>query len=231
MCGIVGYIGDRNCADVLLDSLASLEYRGYDSAGVAIYDNDDGAVKCVKTKGRLSALKEKLKSVGTPSGTCGIGHTRWATHGKPSDKNAHPHSGKNVTIVHNGIIENYSSLKNELKQKGYDFSSDTDTEVAAKLIDYFYKGDPIAAIKNAVSKIRGSYAFGILFHDIPDRIYAIRKDSPLIAAKGCGENFIASDIPAILKYTRDYYLIDENEIAIISRDDLRIVDFDGNEVN
>lgn len=231
MCGIVGYIGDKNCADVLLDGLASLEYRGYDSAGVAIYDNDEGVVKCVKTKGRLSALKEKLENEGTPNGTCGIGHTRWATHGKPSDKNAHPHSGNNVTIVHNGIIENYVSLKAELKEKGYDFSSDTDTEVAAKLIDYCYNGDPIAAIKNAVSKIRGSYAFGILFHDIPDKIYAVRKDSPLIAARGCGENFIASDIPAILKYTRDYYLIEENEIAVMSRDDLKIVDVDGNEIN
>lgn len=225
MCGIVGYIGGKNCADVLLDGLESLEYRGYDSAGIAVFEN--GVVKSVKTRGRLAALREKLETVGVPSGNCGIGHTRWATHGKPSDENAHPHSGNKVTIVHNGIIENYASLKSELCEKGYQFISDTDTEVAAKLIDACYTGDPIEAIRKAVKKIRGSYAFGILFHDIPDKIFAIRKDSPLIAASGNGENFIASDIPAILKYTKKYCLIDENEVAVLSHNDLKIMNLDG----
>jgi glucosamine--fructose-6-phosphate aminotransferase (isomerizing) len=225
MCGIVGYIGEKDCVEVLLDGLSSLEYRGYDSAGVAVFEN--GSVKTVKTCGRLASLSEKLKLSGVPKGKCGIGHTRWATHGKPSDVNAHPHSGKMVTIVHNGIIENYQDLRTLLESKGCKFLSDTDTEVAANLIDYYYHGNPLEAIKNALSRIRGSYAFGILFSDIPDKIYAVRKDSPLIAGVGSSENFIASDIPAILKYTRNYYLLEENEVAILSKDKIEICDFDG----
>lgn len=228
MCGIVGYIGKKNCADVLLDGLSSLEYRGYDSAGVAIFEN--AAIKTVKSCGRLANLREKLKTIGTPEGNCGIGHTRWATHGKPSDINAHPHSGKRVTLVHNGIIENYQSLKKRLEAKGYKFLSDTDTEVAAKLIDYFYDGNPLEAIKNALVEIRGSYAFGILFDGFPDRIYAVRKDSPLIVGAGKGENFIASDVPAILKYTREYYLLEENEVAVLTADGISFSDLDGEPV-
>lgn len=228
MCGIVGYIGKRNCADVLLDGLSSLEYRGYDSAGVAIFENE--LVKTVKSCGRLANLRKKLKADGTPEGNCGIGHTRWATHGKPSDINAHPHSGNRVTIVHNGIIENYMSLKKRLETKGYTFLSDTDTEVAAKLIDYYYKNDPLEAIKNALIEIRGSYAFGILFDGFPDRIYAVRKDSPLIVGAGSGENFIASDVPAILKYTREYYLLEENEVAVLTCGGVSFSDLDGEPV-
>lgn len=228
MCGIVGYIGKRNCADVLLDGLSSLEYRGYDSAGVAIFENN--AVKTVKSCGRLKNLREKLNSVGTPVGNCGIGHTRWATHGKPSNENAHPHSGSKVTLVHNGIIENYLALKQKLESKGFTFESDTDTEVAAKLIDYYYHGDPLDAIKNALTQIRGSYAFGILFHDFPDTVYAVRKDSPLIVGTGEGENFIASDIPAILKYTRKYYLMDENEVAVLKSNEITFCNLDGENI-
>ncbi len=225
MCGIVGYIGEKNCVDVLLDGLSSLEYRGYDSAGIAVFEN--GEVETVKSCGRLVNLRDKLKSDGAPISKCGIGHTRWATHGKPSDANAHPHSGSKVTIVHNGIIENYVDLKNSLQEKGVKFISDTDTEVAAKLIDYYYHNDPLAAIKSALSRIRGSFAFGILFSDIPDTIYAVRKDSPLIVAEGDGESFIASDIPAVLKYTRKYYLIEENEVAVLTKRGIRFCDFDG----
>ncbi|ADU26012.1 glutamine--fructose-6-phosphate transaminase (isomerizing) [Ethanoligenens harbinense] len=214
MCGIVGYIGEKDSADVLLDELGKLEYRGYDSAGIAVFEQ--GKIKIVKAKGHLSELKKKLEKTGTPRGVCGIGHTRWATHGGPSDVNAHPHAAPNVTIVHNGIIENYLQLKEMLKGQGYDFVSDTDTEVMAKLIDYSYHGDPLKAIAAALGHARGSYALGILFADFPERIYAVRKDSPLIVGAGQGENFIASDIPAILKYTRHYYLLDENEIAEIT---------------
>ncbi|MFT9057684.1 MAG: glutamine--fructose-6-phosphate transaminase (isomerizing) [Ethanoligenens sp.] len=214
MCGIVGYVGEKDSAEVLLDELGKLEYRGYDSAGVAIFEQ--GKIKVVKAKGHLSALKGKLKKEGTPQGVCGIGHTRWATHGSPSDVNAHPHSAKKVTIVHNGIIENYLHLKEMLKTKGYTFVSDTDTEVMAKLIDFCYHGDPVKAIAEALGHTCGSYALGMLFTDFPERIYAVRKDSPLIVGAGKGENFIASDIPAILKYTRDYYLLGENEIAEIT---------------
>lgn len=228
MCGIVGYVGSKNCADVLLNGLSSLEYRGYDSAGIAIFE--DEKIKTVKTCGRLAALRDKLDKEGAPKGDCGIGHTRWATHGKPSDENAHPHSGNKVTIVHNGIIENYISLKAKLEGKGYKFISDTDTEVAAKLIDYYYHGDPLEAIREAVTNIRGSYAFGILFSDIPETIYAIRKDSPLIVAKGENESFIASDIPAILKYTRNYYLIEENEVAVLTHEGVKFTTLDGDPI-
>ena len=225
MCGIVGYTGARDSADVLLEGLSKLEYRGYDSAGIAVFE--DQGVRIVKSKGRLSQLRKRLDEVGKPSGTCGIGHTRWATHGEPSDVNAHPHTSGNVTLVHNGIIENYIKLKEYLTEKGYSFESDTDTEVAAKLIDYLYHGNPVKAIADALARIRGSYAFGILFRDLPGRVYAVRKDSPLIVGAGTGENFIASDIPAILKYTRNYYLLDENDIAEITTDHVHFYNIDG----
>jgi glucosamine--fructose-6-phosphate aminotransferase (isomerizing) len=208
-----------------MDGLSKLEYRGYDSAGIAVFEN--GVIKVVKSKGRLSNLKTKLDKVGTPKGCCGIGHTRWATHGEPSDVNAHPQSAPKVTIVHNGIIENFIALREHLERRGYTFVSDTDTEVAAKLFDHCYHGDPRKAIADALSRIRGSYSFGILFTDFPDRIYAVRKDSPLIVGAGKGENFIASDIPAILKYTQDYYLLEENEIAEITSDSIKFCDLEG----
>ena len=229
MCGIVGYTGARDSADVLLEGLSKLEYRGYDSAGIAVFE--DHGVRIVKSKGRLSQLRKRLDEVGKPSGTCGIGHTRWATHGEPSDVNAHPHTSGKVTLVHNGIIENYIKLKEYLTEKGYSFESDTDTEVAAKLIDYLYHGNPVKAIADALARIRGSYAFGILFRDLPGRVYAVRKDSPLIVGAGTGENFIASDIPAILRYTRNYYLLDENDIAEIAADHVRFYNIDGERIH
>ncbi|MDR3644174.1 MAG: glutamine--fructose-6-phosphate transaminase (isomerizing) [Clostridia bacterium] len=225
MCGIVGYIGEQDSAQVLLDGLNKLEYRGYDSAGVAVFE--DGVIRVVKTKGRLADLGKKLKNEGCPHGNCGIGHTRWDTHGEPSDANSHPHSGGRVTLVHNGIIENYMSLRETLVTEGYTFESETDTEVAAKLIDSYYHDDPFEAIAKAIARIRGSYAFCILFAEFPDRIYAVRKDSPLIVGKGTQENFIASDIPAILKYTREYYLLNENDIAVVTKDDICFYDIDG----
>jgi len=225
MCGIVGYIGKKDSSEVLLDGLSKLEYRGYDSAGIAVFENN--VIKVVKSKGRLANLRNKLNEVGTLKGNCGIGHTRWATHGEPSDVNSHPHSGEKVTIVHNGIIENYLSLRESLISKGYKFLSDTDTEVAAKLLDYCYHGDPLKAIADALSRIRGSYALGMLFADFPEHIYAVRKDSPLIVGAGIGENFIASDIPAILKYTREYYLLEENEIAEITSGGIEFYNLDG----
>ena len=209
----------------MLDGLSKLEYRGYDSAGIAVFENN--VIKVVKSKGRLANLRNKLNEVGALKGNCGIGHTRWATHGEPSDVNSHPHSGEKVTIVHNGIIENYLSLRESLISKGYKFLSDTDTEVAAKLLDYCYHGDPLKAIANALSRIRGSYALGMLFADFPEHIYAVRKDSPLIVGAGIGENFIASDIPAILKYTREYYLLEENEIAEITSGGIEFYNLDG----
>ena len=227
MCGIVGYIGKKQAVDILVEGLSRLEYRGYDSAGVAIYGND--GIKIVKTMGRMDDLRQKLKDFGTPVGTIGIGHTRWATHGEPSDTNSHPHQIGHVTLVHNGIIENYVPLKKSLTESGCKFISSTDTEVAVQLINSYYKGDPLDAITRALGRLKGSYAFGILFDDVPDTIYAVRKDSPLVVGLGEGENYIASDIPAILKYTRDYILIEEQEIAVITRDSVKIVDFDGNE--
>ncbi len=206
----------------LLDSLSKLEYRGYDSAGIAVFEND--AIKTKKTKGRLADLEEKLKREGWLNGTCGIGHTRWATHGEPSDINSHPHGNANISIVHNGIIENYRTIKDFLLKKGYIFESQTDTETVAKLLDYYYDGDPMATIQKVLAEIEGSYALGIIFKDFPRRIYAVRKDSPLIVAVGEDEAFIASDVPAILKYTKNYYLLDENEIAVL--DDGKVEFFD-----
>lgn len=207
---------------MLLDSLSKLEYRGYDSAGIAVFEND--AIKTKKTKGRLADLEEKLKREGWLNGTCGIGHTRWATHGEPSDINSHPHGNANISIVHNGIIENYRTIKDFLLKKGYVFESQTDTETVAKLLDYYYEGDPMATIQKVLAEIEGSYALGIIFKDFPRRIYAVRKDSPLIVAVGEDEAFIASDVPAILKYTKNYYLLDENEIAVL--DDGKVEFFD-----
>lgn len=225
MCGIVGYVGERQSASVLIDGLSKLEYRGYDSAGIAILNH--GKIVTIKSKGRLKKLEEKMLQEGVPEGTCGIGHTRWATHGEPSDINSHPHGNARLTIVHNGIIENYMELKEKLVRKGYDFQSQTDTEVVAKLLDYYYKGDPMEAIRHLIAAIKGSYALGILFRDFPEEIFALRKDSPLIIGIGKGENFIASDIPAVLKYTRNYELIEENEIVRLTKDKVLVYNLDG----
>ncbi len=216
MCGIVGYIGDRDCTNVLIDALEKLEYRGYDSAGIAVMGN--GAINVAKCKGRLANLVEKMENEGRPSGNMGIGHTRWATHGEPSDINSHPHGNRRVTVVHNGIIENYRQIKEFLINEGYSFVSETDTETVAKLLDYHYSGNPVDTIIKVLSEIKGSYALGVIFRDFPNTIYAVRKDSPLIVGKGEHENFIASDVPAIMKYTRNYYLLEQNEIAVIKKE-------------
>ncbi len=229
MCGIVGYTGNKNAVDILLGGLKKLEYRGYDSAGISVFDNDK--IRTIKSKGCLAVLEKKINNVGKPQSNCGIGHTRWATHGEPSDVNSHPHGSDKISIVHNGIIENYLHLKSVLKEKGYTFDSQTDTESVAKLLDYYYDGDPVKAIKKVISDVKGSYALGIVFCDFPNKIFAVRKDSPLIVGLGDGENFIASDIPAILKYTRNYYQIEQNEIAEISKDEVKITDLDGNVIS
>lgn len=221
MCGIVGYIGNKNSSEILIDGLKKLEYRGYDSAGIAVFDN--GSINLVKAKGRMKDLEDKLEEKGVPQGVCGIGHTRWATHGAPSDVNSHPHRSGRVTIVHNGIIENYAELREELEAQGRIFLSQTDTECASQTLDSLYNGDPIDTIYKAVEKFRGSYALGILFDDHPDTLYAIRRDSPLIVGIGDGENFIASDIPAILSRTNRYYLLETNELAIIKADGIDLL--------
>ena len=213
MCGIVGYVGDRDCADVLVDALSKLEYRGYDSAGIAVVEK--GVIKVEKCKGRLANLVDKMAVDGKPQGHCGIGHTRWATHGEPSDINSHPHGNKRVSIVHNGIIENYKQIKDFLIEEGYSFVSETDTETVAKLLDYYYVDDPVDTIIKVLSEIKGSYALGIMFRDYPDTVFAVRKECPLIVGVGENENFLASDVPAIIKYTRDYYLLEANEIKKI----------------
>lgn len=218
MCGIVGYIGERDCAQVLLDGLGKLEYRGYDSSGVSIFEN--GEIKTVKSKGRLSDLKDKLRKTGCPKGKCGIGHTRWATHGEPSDLNSHPHSNGKIALVHNGIIENHAQIKEILQARGYVFHTQTDTETIVNLLDSNYSGDPLQAIALTLPLLKGSYALGILFYDHPDQLFAVRKDSPLIAAVGEHENLIASDVPAILRYTKKYYLLEEGEIATLTEDDI-----------
>jgi glucosamine--fructose-6-phosphate aminotransferase (isomerizing) len=214
MCGIVGYVGPRDCADVLVESLTKLEYRGYDSAGIAVFEN--GRIEVAKSKGRLTDLVAKMEKQGKPIGHAGIGHTRWATHGEPSDINSHPHSGRRVTIVHNGIIENYKELKQFLiDNERTEFLSDTDTEVVAQLLDFYYNGNPVRAIRRVMHEIRGSYALGIVFADRPETVYAVRCESPLIVGQGRGEAFIASDVPAIIKYTKDYYLLEYGEIAVL----------------
>jgi glucosamine--fructose-6-phosphate aminotransferase (isomerizing) len=231
MCGIVGYIGSQRAQDFVVDGLEKLEYRGYDSAGIAV--NTGGkAFAVVKKQGRLKNLADALEA--SPlEGLAGIGHTRWATHGKPSDENSHPHfnADKTIVVVHNGIIENYLELKTELLTKGYHFTSETDTEVVAHLLDSVYEGDILEATKKVLKRIRGAYALGIMAVNEPDRIIAVRKESPLIIGLGKGENFIASDIPAILKYTRDVYLIENNEIVELKKDSVKIMDIQGNVIN
>lgn len=230
MCGIVGYIGDKNATDILLEGLSKLEYRGYDSAGIAVIK--DGNIQVEKHKGRLSVLEESLKDKDMV-GNLGIGHTRWATHGEPSDVNSHPHlnNDHSIAVVHNGIIENYLVLREELMEKGYEFISETDTEVIPCLIDYYYDGDLVEAVKKAVSRLEGAYALGIIHKDHPDMLIAVRKDSPLVVGVGEGENFIASDIPAILNHTRKVYLIENNEMAVLTKDSVEIMKTDGTVVN
>ncbi|MFV0399073.1 MAG: glutamine--fructose-6-phosphate transaminase (isomerizing) [Oscillospiraceae bacterium] len=238
MCGIIGYVGGREAADVLVTGLSNLEYRGYDSAGISVFEGS--TLTTVKTKGRLKILKERLSAEGCPKGCVGIGHTRWATHGEPSDVNSHPHSTPKLSLVHNGIIENYLDLRRYLTDHGYRFESQTDTEAAAKLLDCFYDGDPVKAIRLALKMIEGSYAFGILFADHPNTLYAVRKDSPLIVglgekgaelSYGSPENYIASDVPAILEYTRSYHLLEEGEIAILRRDGVEILGADNRPIH
>ena len=234
MCGIVGFTGHRQAAPVLLDGLEKLEYRGYDSAGIAVRDGEKD-VEIVKAKGRLRVLAEKTNDGTAMHGTCGIGHTRWATHGEPSELNAHPHCSddRNVVGVHNGIIENYQELREKLQHKGYNFYSDTDTEVAIKLIDYYYKKyehTPVDAINHAMVRIRGSYALAIMFRDYPEEIYAARKDSPMIIGVADGESFVASDVPAILKYTRNVYYIGNMEMCRLQKGNVTFYNLDGDEI-
>lgn len=234
MCGIVGFTGDQQAAPILLEGLSKLEYRGYDSAGLAVRDNG-AEVEIVKAKGRLSVLEEKTNGGQTLTGTCGIGHTRWATHGEPSEGNAHPHHSDDCSVVavHNGIIENYQELKDKLVRKGYQFYSETDTEVAVKLIDYYYKkylGTPVDAINHAMVRIRGSYALAAMFEEYPGEIYAARKDSPMILGIQDGESYLASDVPAILKYTRNVYYIGNMEIGKLEKGKVTFYNLDGDEV-
>ena len=234
MCGIVGFTGAQQAAPILLDGLSKLEYRGYDSAGIAVRDGEN-ETEVVKAKGRLKALAEKTDNGTAVKGSCGIGHTRWATHGEPSENNAHPHKSDdgNVVAVHNGIIENYLELKEKLTRKGYTFYSQTDTEVAVKLVDYYYKkyeGTPIDAINHAMVRIRGSYALAVMFKDYPEEIYVARKDSPMILGIEDGESYIASDVPAILKYTRNVYYIGNMELACVRKGEITFYNLDGEEI-
>ena len=234
MCGIVGYTGNSQAAPILLHGLSKLEYRGYDSAGLAVR-NGEKNVEIIKAKGRLKVLAEKTNNGESVPGTCGIGHTRWATHGEPSEINAHPHMSDdgNVVAVHNGIIENYQELKDKLTRKGYTFYSSTDTEVAVKLVDYYYKkylGTPVDAINHAMVRIRGSYALAIMFRDYPEEIYVARKDSPMILGVENGESYIASDVPAILKYTRNVYYIGNLEMARVRKGEITFYNLDGDEI-
>ena len=224
MCGIVGYTGKRQAPEILLDALEHLEYRGYDSAGLAVHDVD--GIHIEKACGRLKVLRERTNNGAKLHGTVGIGHTRWATHGEPSDENSHPHASteSRVVVVHNGIIENYLPLQEFLLSKGYTFKSQTDSEVVANLIDYYYHGDPVEAVQTAIAQLKGSYALGILFTDQPDRMLALRRNSPLIIGLGEGENFIASDVPAFLKYTRRVVRLREMDVAVITADSVSIVD-------
>lgn len=234
MCGIVGFTGNHQAAPILLYGLSRLEYRGYDSAGLAVRDGE-GDTEVIKAKGRLKVLADKTNNGESVPGTCGIGHTRWATHGEPSETNAHPHMSDdgNVVAVHNGIIENYQELKDKLIRNGYEFYSSTDTEVAVKLVDYYYKkylGTPVDAINHAMVRIRGSYALAIMFKDYPGEIYVARKDSPMILGVENGESFIASDVPAILKYTRNVYYIGNLEMARVRKGEITFFNLDGDEV-
>ena len=230
MCGIVGYVGKEQAAPIILDGLSKLEYRGYDSAGMAIFDGEH--IQIEKSVGRLKVLEELTREGVSMPGKLGIGHTRWATHGAPSDVNSHPHfnSAETIAVVHNGIIENYIPLKNRLIRKGYAFASETDTEVIAHLLDYYYKGNPLEAITKVLYRLEGSYALGILFADFPNTLYAVRKDSPLIVGKSDRGCFIASDVPAILKYTRNVYYVDNQEIAVMTANDLHFYSVDEEEL-
>lgn len=235
MCGIVGFVGEEPAAPILLSGLEKLEYRGYDSAGIAVRNEETGKIEVVKAKGRLKILSEKTDGGMAVPGTCGIGHTRWATHGEPSENNAHPHctDDKSVVLVHNGIIENYQELKEKLLKSGYSFYSQTDTEIAVKLVDYYYKktGTPLEALTRAMLRIRGSYAFGVMFKDCPGRLFAARKDSPLIIGKNESGCLIASDVPAILDRTRNVYYIGNMEIAELNKDEIHFYNIDREEIH
>lgn len=230
MCGIVGYIGDSQAAPILLEGLAKLEYRGYDSAGIAVFDGNE--INIMKAVGRLKVLSELTHDGATLPGTLGIGHTRWATHGSPSDINAHPHynADSSIAVVHNGIIENYIKLRRMLEERGYTFLSETDTEVVAHLLDYYYKGNPIEAITKVMHRVEGSYALGILFKAHPDEVFAVRKDSPLIVGHTQDGNILASDVPAVLKYTRNVYFIENEEIVRLSKSDMKFFNVDEEEL-
>ena len=230
MCGIVGYVGPKEAAPLLLEALHKLEYRGYDSSGICVAAN--GSIQVAKARGRLQVLRDMTQEGAQLPGHIGVGHTRWATHGEPSDVNSHPHlsQGGRVALVHNGIVENYMELREFLTEKGYTFASQTDTEIAAQLIDHCYHGDPVQAVREAVNLLTGSFALGIIFRDHPDQIIAVRKDSPLIVGLGQGENFIASDIPALLKHTRDILRLDEYELAVIRQDRVQVFDRYGDPV-
>ena len=234
MCGIVGYVGEEQAAPILLEGLSRLEYRGYDSAGIAVRSDKNDKISIVKAKGRLKILAEKTDNGHAVRGTCGIGHTRWATHGEPSENNAHPHctEDKTVVLVHNGIIENYQELKEKLLKSGYTFYSQTDTEIAVKLVDYYYKktGTPLEALTRAMLRIRGSYAFGVMFHDCPGKLFAARKDSPLIIGKSKKGCLIASDVPAILDKTRNVYYIGNHEVAELTKDEVHFYNIDREEI-
>ena len=231
MCGIVGYIGNEQAAPIILDGLSNLEYRGYDSAGMAIFDG--AKLNIVKTAGRLKALEDLTHDGETMPGSVGIGHTRWATHGQPTDANAHPHynSSETIALVHNGIIENFQALKNKLINHGYEFRSQTDTEVLVQLLDYYYKGNPLEAITKVMHRVEGAYALGIIFADHPDEIFAVRKDSPLIVGRSDNAAYIASDVPAILKYTRDVYYIDNSEVVCLKAGELKFYTADEEEIS
>ena len=231
MCGIVGYIGNEQAAPIILDGLSKLEYRGYDSAGMAIFDG--AKLNIVKTAGRLKALEDLTHDGETMPGSVGIGHTRWATHGQPTDANAHPHynSSETIALVHNGIIENFQALKNKLINHGYEFRSQTDTEVLVQLLDYYYKGNPLEAITKVMHRVEGAYALGIIFSDHPDEIFAVRKDSPLIVGRSDNAAYIASDVPAILKYTRDVYYIDNSEVVCLKAGELKFYTADEEEIS
>ena len=230
MCGIVGYVGKKQAVPILMDGLSKLEYRGYDSAGVAVMQ--DGEIKIKKSKGRLAVLQEKLDSGEPLSGVMGIGHTRWATHGEPSDTNSHPHLSRSgrFAVVHNGIIENYMKLRQMLINKGFEFISETDTEVIAQLVEYYYNGNIVETLTKVVERVEGSYALGILCADNPDSFVAVRKESPLIVGLGEGENFIASDVPAILAHTRDVYFLENDEIVLLDAENVKVYNLDGEEI-
>ncbi len=230
MCGIVGYVGNKNATDFLIEGLSKLEYRGYDSAGIAVINN--GEVEIVKHKGRLANLSGELEN-NPAEGTIGIGHTRWATHGEPSDINSHPHQASkgDITVVHNGIIENYAELTKFLKDKGYEFKSATDTEVIPNLIHYYYNGDLFEAVAKTIERLEGSYALGVICGNEPDKIVAVRKDSPLIVGLGDNEKFIASDIPAVLNYTRDIYLLEDKEIVVITKNSAEVFNLNGEKIS